>query len=436
MDLDALLAELAAFWPRVENYAAELILPWRLYQIGIALALFALAHLAARHVDGAVRARLRGIEGIPKWRLRVAVIFIQRIRAILFTLLLWIAVAIMREATWPSRSYLLALIASLAATWLFVAIASRLIRSTFLRAIASWGAWILVTLHLLGILPQTVEFLDGLALSIGEQRISALLVLKAAAGLILAFNLARWLDMALSARIEASTELSPSIKVLSEKVASLLLYGLAIVLCLQSVGFDLTTLTVLSGAIGLGIGFGLQKVVSNLVSGVILLLDKSIKPGDVISLGETFGWITTLGARYVSVVTRDGREYLIPNEDLITGQVVNWSHSNDLVRLDIHFGAAYANDPHHVRKTAVEAAATVKRVVPIPAPVCHVTGFGDSSVDYILRFWIRDPTGGLTNVRGAVFLALWDAFKAEGIQIPFPQREVRVLNRDGADLPD
>ena len=168
-------------------------------------------------------------------------------------------------------------------------------------------------------------------------------------------------------------------------------------------------------------------MVSNLVSGIIILLDKSIKPGDVISLGDTFGWIESLGARYVSVVTRDGKEYLIPNEDLITGQVVNWSHSNEFVRLDIFFGASYADDPHLVRKIAVEAAQTVDRVLTTRQTVCHIVGFGDSSVDYVLRFWIRDPSGGLTNIRGNVYLALWDAFKEHGVSIPFPQREVRVL---------
>ena len=206
-----------------------------------------------------------------------------------------------------------------------------------------------------------------------------------------------------------------------------MLYAAAFFIGLKAVGFDLTGLAVLSGAIGVGLGFGLQKVVSNLVSGVIILLDKSIKPGDVISLGDTFGWIDSLGARYVSVVTRDGKEYLIPNEDLITGQVVNWSHSNDFVRLDIYFGTSYDNDPHKVRELAIEAAKSVDRVLTLRPPVCHIVGFGDSSVDYILRFWIRDPTAGLTNIRGNVYLALWDAFKENGITIPFPQREVRIL---------
>ena len=127
------------------------------------------------------------------------------------------------------------------------------------------------------------------------------------------------------------------------------------------------------------------------------------------------------------MVTRDGKEYLIPNEDLITGQVVNWSHSNEFVRLDIYFGTAYQDDPHVVRKLAINAAAGVERVLDHKPPVCHIVGFGDSSVDYILRFWIRDPTGGLTNIRGNVYLALWNAFKENNISIPFPQREVRML---------
>ena len=135
-----------------------------------------------------------------------------------------------------------------------------------------------------------------------------------------------------------------------------------------------------------------------------------------------------MGARYVSVVTRDGREYLIPNEDLITGQVVNWSHSNDFVRLDINFGTAYGDNPHDVRRIAIEAAGSVDRVLTNHNTVCHIVGFGDSSVDYVLRFWIKDPTGGLTNIRGNVYLALWDAFEAHGISIPFPQREIRMLN--------
>jgi small-conductance mechanosensitive channel len=241
------------------------------------------------------------------------------------------------------------------------------------------------------------------------------------------FFAARFISANAAVRIRKNEDISPSIQVLTIKILQVGLYGAAFFIGLRAVGVDLTGLAVLSGAIGVGLGFGLQKVVSNLVSGIILLLDKSIKPGDVISLGETFGWIEQMGARYVSVVTRDGKEFLIPNEDLITGQVVNWSHTNAFVRLDIYFGTAYHNDPHEVRRVAIEAAKGVARVLSSRPPVCHIVGFGDSSVDYILRFWIDDPTGGLTNIRGNVYLSLWDAFKAHGIDIPFPQREVRML---------
>ena len=220
-------------------------------------------------------------------------------------------------------------------------------------------------------------------------------------------------------------------RVLVAKLLQITLFTLAVVIGLRAIGLDLTGLAVFSGAVGVGIGFGLQKVVSNLVSGVIILLDKSVKPGDVISLGDTFGWIDALGARYVSVVTRDGKEYLIPNEDLVTNQVVNWSHTNDFVRLDVNFGTSYKDDPHKVSKVAINAAMTVKRVLAQRTPVCWITEFGESSIHYVLRFWISDAQGGLTNVRGQVFLALWDAFKEAGISVPYPQREVRIL----ADTP-
>ena len=149
-------------------------------------------------------------------------------------------------------------------------------------------------------------------------------------------------------------------------------------------------------------------------------MDKSIKPGDTIELGDTFGWIRELRARFVSVITRDGREYLIPNEDLIAQRVVNWSFSNEFVRLDVDFGVSYDSDPHEVTRIAIEAARNVPRVLSHQDPVCWMTAFGASSLDFKLRFWISDPQQGLTNIRGQVLLALWDAFKEAGIRIPFP----------------
>ena len=146
----------------------------------------------------------------------------------------------------------------------------------------------------------------------------------------------------------------------------------------------------------------------------------------MIELGESFGWISSLGARYVSVVTRDGKEYLIPNEDLITQRVVNWSFTSELVRLEISFGVSYDCDPHEVRRIAVEAATRPERVTSEKAPVCHLVGFGDSSLDFVLRFWIRDPQDGVVNVKGQVYLALWDAFKEHGIDILYPHRQLLI----------
>ena len=180
---------------------------------------------------------------------------------------------------------------------------------------------------------------------------------------------------------------------------------------LSSVGIDLSVLAVFTGAVGVGLGFGLQKIVSNLVSGIILLADKSIKPGDVISVGDQFGWVTTMGARYTAVDTRDGREYLIPNEDFVTQRVVNWSYSNNLIRLEVKFGANYSSDPRKVQSAAIAAAASVPRVLKQPAPICHLLAFGSSAIEYRLAFWISDPGAGITAVRSNVMLALWDTLE-------------------------
>ena len=422
------LLSLQALFDGVLGFGESVLSPgWRQNQILILLALVALAWILHRVTGVMLQNWVRSREGWSKWQLRVVVQVKRRLGLIWFALLAGLLYQVMQNVTWPSRSYLIGLAATLAAIYVGIAFAARLVRNRPLRRMVTWGLWIYATLYMLNVADDVAVFLDGVALTIGEFRLSVMTVLTALVVVGALLTMARLASTTTAATIRKNEDISPSMQVLAVKGVQILLYGLAFFIGVRAVGIDLTGLAVLSGAIGVGLGFGLQKVVSNLVSGVIILLDKSIKPGDVISLGETFGWIQTLGARYASVVTRDGKEYLIPNEDLITGQVVNWSHSNDFVRLDIYFGTAYADDPHVVRKLAVDAAKGVDRVLSYKAPVCHIVGFGDSSVDYILRFWIKDPTGGLTNIRGNVYLALWDAFKENGISIPFPQREVKVI---------
>ncbi|WP_269584665.1 mechanosensitive ion channel family protein [Roseibium sp. Sym1] len=427
MTPESLIAEFQS-WAHVA--LSYLTAPWFAYQVVIIAVLFALAKVLSLRVEPRLEERAREIKGHPDI-LRMVIALLRRTEWILFNLFLFVALTIMRSATWPSRSHFISVALSLSLAWLFVAVLSRVIRNRLVARTLSWLAWIYVALVILGFDDEAGTFLDSLALPLGEMRLSLLLVLKAALVLIATIWVAVIVGRYFEEQVQRSDELTPSIRVLVGKVAKFGLVVLAGMIALSSVGIDLSAFTVFSGAIGLGIGFGLQKVISNFISGIIILLDKSIKPGDTISLEGTFGWIRELRARFVSVVTRDGREYLIPNEDFITHRVINWSFSDDLVRLDVNFGVSYDADPHEVSRLAIEAASSVGRVESNRRPVCWLTGFGDSSLDFVLRFWIHDPQQGLTNIRGKVLLALWDTFKENNIAIPYPHREIIMKKEVG-----
>ncbi|MGR3492216.1 MAG: mechanosensitive ion channel family protein, partial [Shimia sp.] len=328
---DGLPEPLIAVLARIDTAFAYLLRPWTAYQLAIVLAVFAIAWVLSRWATPRLRRWLSRREDWPMWRIKSALTVFKRLRMTIFVILIWATYWTMQELTWPSRSYIIGIIAQLALAWLLIAFVTRLIKNPSLRQFVRWGAWAYVTLSITGLLAESEQVLDSAAFTVGETRLSLLLLLQALVALTIFLISARFLSRVTSDRIRRNEDISASMQVLVIKLLQALLYGAALFFGLQAVGVDLTGLAFLSGAIGVGLGFGLQKVVSNLVSGVIILLDKSIKPGDVISLGETFGWINALGARYVSVVTRDGKEYLIPNEDLITNQVVNWSHSDDFV---------------------------------------------------------------------------------------------------------
>lgn len=240
----------------------------------------------------------------------------------------------------------------------------------------------------------------------------------------------------LERRIQRTQGLTATSKVLINKIVRVTLVSLALLVGITTAGVDLSLLAVFGGAVGLGVGFGLQKGVSNLFSGMLLLLDKSIKPGDIIELEGTFGWVDQMGARYTSIVTRDNKSFLVPNEDFITQQVVNWSHGNTLVRLEVEFGVDYRSDPHKVKDIAEKAAIAHERICEDPLPICHLVEFGDSSLNFKLRFWIKDAHKGVTNMREAVMLALWDAFKENDIAIPYPHREVYIHEVEKLPVPE
>jgi len=286
--------------------------------------------------------------------------------------------------------------------------------------------WTIAALSIVGLLTPTMAALNGVALTLGNLRISVLTVVEAVLSLAVLLWIATVVGRVLERRITASNNLTPSLQVLIVKLLKIVLAVIAVLIALQAVGIDLTTFTVLTGAIGVGIGFGLQKIVSNFVSGIIILLDKSIKPGDVLVVGNTYGRVNSLGARFVSVITRDGTEFLIPNETLVTEHVVNWSYSSNQVRLKVPIGIAYRSDVRRAIALCLESADEVERVLKQPKPVCLLMGFGDSTVDLELRFWILDPMSGVSNVKSEVLLHIWDRFHANDIELPFPQRDLHI----------
>ena len=292
--------------------------------------------------------------------------------------------------------------------------------------IVIWGA---VALHLLGWLPDVLATLDGLGITLGENRVTLLSVLQLAFAVALFMVIASWLSRYIEQRAKRSEYLSVSMQVGLSKISKVLLYTIAILIALNSVGIDLTTLTVFGGALGVGLGFGLQRIASNFISGFILLFDRSIKLGDVITIGQRFGWVVAMHARYIVVRDRDGVETLIPNENLITSDVVNWSYSDKHVRVKVPVQISYEDDPELAMKLMLEACHVSDRVLSTPEPQSRMLEFGDNGIKLELRLWLDDPEDGVGSVRSDINLAIWKAFKQNNITIPFPQRDVRLLDK-------
>lgn len=282
-----------------------------------------------------------------------------------------------------------------------------------------------------------IDWLDAIGFTISDTRFSlwsALVVLLVVLGVYLLARLGERLGRSVLHRL---TSLDPSGKVLADKLISVFVWALAILIGIDLLGVDLTALAVFSGAFGLAVGFGLQKTFGNLIAGIILLMDRSIKPGDVIAIADqtgqqTFGQIRKIGIRAVSITTRDEREYLIPNENLMINQVENWSYSSRNVRFQIHVGVSYQADMTLAEKLMIEAAKSAPRVLKDPSPTVWMADFGESSVDFVIHCWISDPEDGIGNIRSQVLKKLWALFAEHNIEIPFPQRDINL--RDNAQF--
>jgi small-conductance mechanosensitive channel len=421
-DLQSYLSQLEAAWNWLADNAFELSVS-AIVQVIIVVAAF----LAARLIAPRARAQLaRATEGrrlaVPLRR--VADALAPLMLPVAWLLILWIAELIEQQG--ELHHHLLTIAVSLLTAWVVIRLTASLVRDPVWSRFVTLVAWTIAALNILKLLGPAMTLLDSVAVTLAGLRISALTIVQAMLSLAVLLWLATVASRVLERRITASPNLTPSLQVLMVKLLKIVLATIAVVVALRTVGIDLTAFAVFTGAIGVGIGFGLQKSVSNFFSGISILIDRSIKPGDVISVGDTYGWVNSLGARHVSVITRDGTEYLIPNEQLIAQQVVNWSYSNNEVRLKLPVGIAYGTDVRQAIALCQEAAGETPRVLREPKPTCLMKGFGESAVNLELRIWIDDPRRGVSNVKSEVFLRLWDKFREHGIEIPFPQRDLHL----------
>ncbi len=373
----------------------------------------------------------RAIAAAPAFRTRHAELrgFVDRLAALSTPIVILLCLLIAVEAGAQTRLFghrLTQIAASLAGAWVAIRLISGFISNDLVARLVAWIAWILAALVALGLFDLTIALLDGIGMTFGQVRISLLAIAKG----ILALGVLLWMALAssnlLERQIKQSDNLTPTVQVLVSKIVKIVLVTFAFLVAIGSLGIDLTALTVFGGALGIGVGIGLQKIVSNLISGLLLLMDKSIKPNDVIAVGNTYGWVASLGARYAAVRTREGVEYLIPNEELITQRVENWSHSDKAVRLCIPVGISYSCDVRLAMDLCCQASAGAERVLADPPPRCLLRSFGESAIDLEIRIWIDDPADGRANVISEVLLQVWDLFREHGIQIPFPQRDLHL----------
>lgn len=427
------LQKLDALHLRAEHWVlTELLSAATLVQLAVILAAALLALLLARPLRPLAE---RLVQYSRRWERSIwlaARSLVSLVYPLVLVVLLWLLSMLAGAIGHPRAAIATAI--SLLVAWLLIRLIAAVIRDAAWMRTAALIVWGLAALDILGLLSPLLDQLALAAFTFGNRRVSALSVVEAALVLLVLLWLGTVVARLAEVRLQRSSGITPSIRVLLAKSLRIALVGLAVLIAINSLGVDLTAFAVFTGALGVGIGFGLQKVVSNLISGLILLVDRSIKPGDVIELEGSFGWVSALRARYAAITTRDGKEWLIPNEDLITQRVINWSYSDSKLRLPMQFGISYESDPRQAIAVAVEAALQVPRVLRVPAPVCRVMGFGDSAIDLELRIWIDDPSAGIVNVRSDVFLALWDGLRANGIGIPFPQRDIHLRSAEGLEI--
>ena len=292
--------------------------------------------------------------------------------------------------------------------------------------------WIAVALHVTGLLPGIVQWLSGVEFSAGTQKIQLWTLLTAAFWLVVALLVALWAGSALEARLMGAATLDTSLRVVFARLGKSVLIVIAVLVVLPVLGIDLTVLSVFGGALGVGLGLGLQKIASNYVSGFIILLDRSIRLDDVITADHQHGVVTRIKTRYVVVRSLSGVEAIIPNDILVTTTVVNHSYTDKRVRIPLKVQVAYGTQIEQALQLLKEIALRQPSVLHDPAPSVHVVNLADNGIELELGVWLADQEQGTMNVRSDLNIAILNEFRARGIEIPFPQRDVRLFERPAA----
>ncbi len=322
---------------------------------------------------------------------------------------------------------LLTLFSHLTFAWLSIKLLSYLIKNPLLSRVISYSVWVGVFINLVGLLDIITIFLNKISINVGTVNISLYMVLKGVLFAIILFQIATILSEVITEKIKSNENISLSYRFLFIKLVKLALFIAAFFLALAGIGINPTSLAVFSGAIGLGLGFGLQKIVSNLVSGFMLLLDDSIKPQDIIEMSDgSYGTVISLGARYVLIRTPQGKEILLPNESMITTEVTKWTHSDRKILVILPIGVSYNSDLKLVKEILLESTKNEIRILKDPEPVAIISVFGNSSVDFELIFWIGDPENGTKFLKSSLYFYIWEKFKENCIEIPFPQVDVHM----------
>jgi small-conductance mechanosensitive channel len=411
-------------WHNIQNFLSQPNIPLQLAIIAVLTACgWWLNHILQRRLIDDGRSNLR----------HVAIRSSQRIFFPFFmALFLWLAAEIMQN--FDFKAAVLQLLQPFALALGVIRLLVYMLRKAFisspllktLEPIISTVIWLVLVLHLVGWLPATRALIDQAALTIGGSRISLLMVLELVMLVTAAFTISLWLAEVINQKVKKSRSISPSMQVGLVKFSKFFLVTVAFLVALNAAGINMSSLAVFGGALGVGLGLGLQRIASNFISGFILVLDRSVKPGDLITVGENFGRVEQLNSRYVVLRNRQGVDSLIPNEHLIINEVTNWSYADPNVRLDIDVQVSYNDDPEHAMALMLECAFASPRVLKEPEPSIRMLNFADNGIHLQLRVWIGDLENGRGAVKSDINRAIWHQFKKHGISFPYPQRDLHL----------